>query len=693
MTTAVQLAPAPVFKAFDNNGFPLFNGLLYTYVAGSSTPQATYVDYTGTTPNTNPVVLNARGEANVWLAQGLTYKLTLTDALGNQIWSIDQIYGGQVVTAATVGQLIYPQTAQEITAGVTPASYMFAPGDVRRYGADPTGATDSTPAWQNALLSNSVVFDSYPGNSVYLISSTLVQQFVGQKIIGNGWGDSNSTVYGNQFAARTELRWNGAAGGVMWTSYNANAVYQSTTGIHLSEGSIQSIQFNGNNLAGVGIQAYKNIVTTGVFRQTFTNVSVINVNNSTQVVTLASSPAANAITGALASAWAGQSQVFPVTFSTGDVRIVVFINGQTSISWDVGLTASPTTSATIHQGTGFYFGTGTGNANSNDSRLENCYVNNCDIGYTSGGATVGGKSTTFNSCKLGFSATNGADVVLTHCIFFGNTVDVSGYNFSFQDFGSTYQNSTLGIFQPWAACTSSFIGSQLATSFTTVVGGTTPFLISYNSAAGNHSALNCQVPGPTTLFTGMNATGYSYDFSLTNCALPASFLYKRRIAGAYALEQVDNAKLNFGLTATSSNVTGDGTQVNAFAGGVTVEYDLSSLVTAASGTVTAPCTGWYEIGAYLALTGILSTHNDAQLLVVFTGTAAGSRMLARINPYNSLIAGTTEADLGGVMQVKMSQGDTFTIQLVVAGGTKVVGVYSGGSISLLWRSRCWARLV
>ena len=32
----------------------------------------------------------------------------------------------------------------ERAAAVTPANWQFAPGDVRRYGADPTGARDST---------------------------------------------------------------------------------------------------------------------------------------------------------------------------------------------------------------------------------------------------------------------------------------------------------------------------------------------------------------------------------------------------------------------------------------------------------------------------------------------------------------------------------------------------------------------
>ena len=91
-----QLAPTPIQKFFDNNGNPLFNGKLYSYVAGTSTPQATYTDSTMGTQNTNPVILNARGEANVWLDTILSYKLVLQDANGTQIWAVDNIPGNGV---------------------------------------------------------------------------------------------------------------------------------------------------------------------------------------------------------------------------------------------------------------------------------------------------------------------------------------------------------------------------------------------------------------------------------------------------------------------------------------------------------------------------------------------------------------------------------------------------------------------
>jgi hypothetical protein len=97
-----QLSPAPVFSSRDNLGFPLVGGKLFTYVAGTTTPQATYVDSTQTTPNTNPVILNYRGEAFLWLDPTLGYKFVLQDAFGNLIWTEDNIPGSAFASAGNL---------------------------------------------------------------------------------------------------------------------------------------------------------------------------------------------------------------------------------------------------------------------------------------------------------------------------------------------------------------------------------------------------------------------------------------------------------------------------------------------------------------------------------------------------------------------------------------------------------------
>lgn len=75
----------------DSAGDPLSGGLLYTYAAGTSTPLATYSDQAGITPNANPVVLDARGEATVFWSESSSYKVVLHDAADAPIWTQDNI--------------------------------------------------------------------------------------------------------------------------------------------------------------------------------------------------------------------------------------------------------------------------------------------------------------------------------------------------------------------------------------------------------------------------------------------------------------------------------------------------------------------------------------------------------------------------------------------------------------------------
>lgn len=98
MTTL--LSPTTKSRFFDNNGNPLAFGLLTTYAAGTTNKIATYVDSTQTTQNTNPIALNFRGEADIWLVPNVAYKFALTDSQGNTIpgWPIDNIVDSQLIT-------------------------------------------------------------------------------------------------------------------------------------------------------------------------------------------------------------------------------------------------------------------------------------------------------------------------------------------------------------------------------------------------------------------------------------------------------------------------------------------------------------------------------------------------------------------------------------------------------------------
>lgn len=72
----VNVGPEPQTQFLSTTGAPLSGGIVCTYAAGTSTPQATYTDSTGSVQNTNPIVLNSAGRANIWW-QAPAYKVVL----------------------------------------------------------------------------------------------------------------------------------------------------------------------------------------------------------------------------------------------------------------------------------------------------------------------------------------------------------------------------------------------------------------------------------------------------------------------------------------------------------------------------------------------------------------------------------------------------------------------------------------
>jgi hypothetical protein len=110
-----SLTPNAKQQFFDANGNPLAGGRLYTYAAGTTTPQVTYTNYVGGTPNTNPIILDSRGEATVWLGNA-QYKFKLTDANDVEIWTVDNINTADEPTLAAQAAAEAAQDAAELAA-------------------------------------------------------------------------------------------------------------------------------------------------------------------------------------------------------------------------------------------------------------------------------------------------------------------------------------------------------------------------------------------------------------------------------------------------------------------------------------------------------------------------------------------------------------------------------------------------
>lgn len=118
----MNISPPIRQRFFDDvTGAPLAGGQLFSYQAGTSIPQVTYSNSTGT-PNTNPVVLDSNGYADVWLDPTRVYKFILEDSLGDVLWTEDNISASITLPATAIvgsaGSAAFP-TAITASGGVS----------------------------------------------------------------------------------------------------------------------------------------------------------------------------------------------------------------------------------------------------------------------------------------------------------------------------------------------------------------------------------------------------------------------------------------------------------------------------------------------------------------------------------------------------------------------------------------------
>lgn len=74
---------------FDRNGRPLAFGKVYTYQAGTNINQETFKSEAGDIANTNPIILNGEGYADIYLNG--SYRIVVKDKNDNEIWSADPV--------------------------------------------------------------------------------------------------------------------------------------------------------------------------------------------------------------------------------------------------------------------------------------------------------------------------------------------------------------------------------------------------------------------------------------------------------------------------------------------------------------------------------------------------------------------------------------------------------------------------
>ena len=174
------------WQFFDNNGVPLSGGLLYTYAAGTTTPQATYTTSAGNVACANPIVLDSAGRttSEIWMTQGVAYKFLLKDSNSTQIGSYDNISGindiaAQIAAiyaafaASSGSSLVGFIQAYAGAVASTAQEKMRETVSVKDFGAVGNGTTNDTAAIQTAVnyvISNNLGSLYFP-TGTYLCST------------------------------------------------------------------------------------------------------------------------------------------------------------------------------------------------------------------------------------------------------------------------------------------------------------------------------------------------------------------------------------------------------------------------------------------------------------------------------------------------------------------------------------------
>lgn len=138
------------------------------YLTGTTTPTPVYTTSALSVAHTQPVQADSGGVlATVYLDPSIVYKASVYDQNDVLQYTVDPV-NDSLLSAAAIGAALYPRTAAEISAGVTPTNYAYPPGDPRRFGAGAAVAEGTNvTAIQAALDSSDIVYlpEMFPVNA------------------------------------------------------------------------------------------------------------------------------------------------------------------------------------------------------------------------------------------------------------------------------------------------------------------------------------------------------------------------------------------------------------------------------------------------------------------------------------------------------------------------------------------------
>jgi hypothetical protein len=163
MATAALL-PLPRQVFYDPNGAPLSAGYCYTYVPGGTTPATTWQDAAETTPNANPIVLDANGSALIY-GNG-NYQITVTDSLGNQVPAYSGLSASPLSGSTFAPYIATVAALRAVTTATVPQSQVTVGG----YYAAADGGGGGFVIGANASDNGGTIINDASGRSWYRLT-------------------------------------------------------------------------------------------------------------------------------------------------------------------------------------------------------------------------------------------------------------------------------------------------------------------------------------------------------------------------------------------------------------------------------------------------------------------------------------------------------------------------------------------
>lgn len=201
VTVSPIVSPHQTFV--DASGGPCAGCSLYSFTAGTTTPTPTYTDSTGGVQNTNPIILNVQGGANIWVSTNVSYKFVLKSPTGVTIWSVDNVQSPAGQNGDNI--VSFPLASQTITqpAGTNMNINTSAGGKFNYNGSEVlTSATGCATANCVSLnpTGNQTVTNpagTYTKFNALSADGNFITANGGTGMVFRAWGNSQTAGYGS----------------------------------------------------------------------------------------------------------------------------------------------------------------------------------------------------------------------------------------------------------------------------------------------------------------------------------------------------------------------------------------------------------------------------------------------------------------------------------------------------------------